>query len=321
MTCDVKPERNLKKAIARIGEAARGGADDRVPAGALPLAVFLPERGPRRCSRSPSRSPARSTRGASQLRAASTRWSWSSPRSSSGAPPGCTTTPPSSSTPTASIVGKYRKMHIPDDPLYYEKFYFTPGDLGFKALRHQRRPDRRAGVLGSVVSRRRAPDRAAGRRDPVLPDRDRLASRRRRREYGPGAARGVGDDPARHAIANGVFVAAVEPRRHEAKATARVLGPVVRRRPVGRIIAKASSDQEEILLVADRSRADRETRQQLAVPARSSHRRLRRPRLAPPRPAGDRAAMTARRPPRSATRCRPSGIPTPPPGCRGPRIR
>src|SRR5262249_41016557 len=33
-----------------------------------------------------------------------------------------------------SIRGIYRKMHIPDDPLYYEKFYFTPGDLGFKAF-------------------------------------------------------------------------------------------------------------------------------------------------------------------------------------------
>src|SRR5690349_5680624 len=32
-----------------------------------------------------------------------------------------------------SLLGIYRKMHIPDDPLYYEKFYFTPGDLGFKA--------------------------------------------------------------------------------------------------------------------------------------------------------------------------------------------
>src|ERR1043166_32329 len=32
-----------------------------------------------------------------------------------------------------SLLGVYRKMHIPDDPLYYEKFYFTPGDLGFKA--------------------------------------------------------------------------------------------------------------------------------------------------------------------------------------------
>ena len=33
------------------------------------------------------------------------------------------------------IIGKYRKMHIPDDPQYYEKFYFTPGDLGFKGFK------------------------------------------------------------------------------------------------------------------------------------------------------------------------------------------
>ncbi|MDR1517052.1 MAG: acyltransferase, partial [Dysgonamonadaceae bacterium] len=33
-----------------------------------------------------------------------------------------------------SIAGKYRKMHIPDDPAYYEKFYFTPGDLGFEPV-------------------------------------------------------------------------------------------------------------------------------------------------------------------------------------------
>src|SRR5207237_10170572 len=32
-----------------------------------------------------------------------------------------------------ALLGRYRKMHIPDDPLYYEKFYFTPGDLGFRA--------------------------------------------------------------------------------------------------------------------------------------------------------------------------------------------
>ena len=35
---------------------------------------------------------------------------------------------------SAAIAGKYRKMHIPDDPLYYEKYYFTPGDLGFQAV-------------------------------------------------------------------------------------------------------------------------------------------------------------------------------------------
>src|SRR5215468_6196494 len=33
-----------------------------------------------------------------------------------------------------ALRGSYRKMHIPDDPLYYEKFYFTPGDLGFRAF-------------------------------------------------------------------------------------------------------------------------------------------------------------------------------------------
>src|SRR5437016_9477822 len=36
--------------------------------------------------------------------------------------------------PSGALVGLYRKMHIPDDPLYYEKFYFTPGDLGFRAF-------------------------------------------------------------------------------------------------------------------------------------------------------------------------------------------
>ena len=43
------------------------------------------------------------------------------------------------------LLGKYRKMHIPDDPLYYEKFYFTPGDLGFRAL------DTSAGRIGTLV--------------------------------------------------------------------------------------------------------------------------------------------------------------------------
>jgi len=44
-----------------------------------------------------------------------------------------------------SIAGKYRKMHIPDDPGYYEKFYFTPGDLGFQPV------DTSAGRLGVLV--------------------------------------------------------------------------------------------------------------------------------------------------------------------------
>ena len=44
-----------------------------------------------------------------------------------------------------ALRGLYRKMHIPDDPLYYEKFYFTPGDLGFRAL------DTQFGKIGTLV--------------------------------------------------------------------------------------------------------------------------------------------------------------------------
>jgi len=44
-----------------------------------------------------------------------------------------------------ALLGTYRKMHIPDDPLFYEKFYFTPGDLGFKAFETQ------AGKIGALV--------------------------------------------------------------------------------------------------------------------------------------------------------------------------
>ncbi|MDE6371200.1 MAG: acyltransferase, partial [Duncaniella sp.] len=44
-----------------------------------------------------------------------------------------------------SIAGRYRKMHIPDDPAYYEKFYFTPGDIGFEPI------DTSVGRLGVLV--------------------------------------------------------------------------------------------------------------------------------------------------------------------------
>ena len=63
-----------------------------------------------------------------------------------------------------TITGKYRKMHIPDDPAYYEKFYFTPGDLGFMPL------DTSVGrLLGPVVSGSRPPHGTSRRRDANLP--------------------------------------------------------------------------------------------------------------------------------------------------------
>ncbi|MGH7167613.1 MAG: carbon-nitrogen hydrolase, partial [Nitrospiraceae bacterium] len=46
---------------------------------------------------------------------------------------------------TGEVAGLYRKMHIPDDPGYYEKFYFTPGDLGFRAIQTQ------VGLVGALI--------------------------------------------------------------------------------------------------------------------------------------------------------------------------
>ena len=83
---------------------------------------------------------------------------------------------------SGKIAGKYRKMHIPDDPLYYEKFYFTPGDLGFQTHDTAYGKDRHTRLLGPVVSRSRSTDRARRRSVSVLSNRDRLASRMKNRK-------------------------------------------------------------------------------------------------------------------------------------------
>ena len=75
-----------------------------------------------------------------------------------------------------SLKGTYRKMHIPDDPLYYEKFYFTPGDLGFRAMQTSAWCDRDVGLLGPVVPGGGANHRVDGRGNAFLSDCDRLAS-------------------------------------------------------------------------------------------------------------------------------------------------
>ena len=77
-----------------------------------------------------------------------------------------------------SIAGKYRKMHIPDDPLYYEKFYFTPGDLGFPSFQ-----TRYAKIAVLVCWDQWFPEGArlsgaGGRADSFLSDRHRLDSQR-----------------------------------------------------------------------------------------------------------------------------------------------
>ena len=117
-------------------------------------------------------------------------------------------------TATDNIAGIYRKMHIPDDPLFYEKFYFTPGDLGFQSLTTS------AGKLGTLVCW-----------DQWYPEAARLTALRgaeilfyptaigwhpaERAEFGDRQYDAWQTIQRAHAIANGVFVCAVNRVGHE----------------------------------------------------------------------------------------------------------
>jgi N-carbamoylputrescine amidase len=144
------------------------------------------------------------------------------------------------------IVGKYRKMHIPDDPLYYEKFYFTPGDLGFQTH------DTTYGKIGTLVcwdqwfpeaARLTALSGAQMLCYPTaigwLPEEDQEMNLAQHSAWET-IQRG-------HAIANGLFVIVVNRVGHEGKLT--FWGQSFVADPFGRIIAKASSDKEEVLVV------------------------------------------------------------------------
>ena len=155
-----------------------------------------------------------------------------------------------------SIASVYRKMHIPDDPLYYEKFYFTPGDLGFKAA------DVAFGRIGTLVCW-----------DQWYPEGARLTALQgaevlfyptaigwhpaEKDEFGAAQYDAWQTIQRAHAIANGVYVAGVNRVGHEH-------GDILGNRapglglefwggsfladPFGRVLAKASHDAEEILL-------------------------------------------------------------------------
>lgn len=144
------------------------------------------------------------------------------------------------------LVGKYRKMHIPDDPLFYEKFYFTPGDLGFRVHETER------GKLGVLVCW-----------DQWFPEGARLTALAGAEILVYPTAIGWLDDEdpsinesqrdawetsqRAHAIANGVFVAAVNRVGREGSLT--FWGNSFVADPFGRVLARASTDREETLLV------------------------------------------------------------------------
>jgi N-carbamoylputrescine amidase len=155
-----------------------------------------------------------------------------------------------------SLRGLYRKMHIPDDPLYYEKFYFTPGDLGFRAL------DTSAGRLGTLVCW-----------DQWYPEGARLTALQganvlfyptaigwhpsEKAEFGVAQHDAWRTIQRAHAIANGVYVAVVNRVGFE---TGNIRGKSAPGQglefwggsffcdPFGRVLAEGSHDREEIVI-------------------------------------------------------------------------
>jgi len=148
------------------------------------------------------------------------------------------------------FLGKYRKMHIPDDPLYHEKFYFTPGDLGFQAW------ETKHGKIGVCVCW-----------DQWYPEAARLTALRgaeiifyptaigwhpsEKKEFGAVQHSAWETIQRSHAIANGCYVAAANRVGHEAPAGGDGIefwGQSFICGPDGEIIAKGSVDREEIVL-------------------------------------------------------------------------
>jgi len=149
-----------------------------------------------------------------------------------------------------AILGRYRKMHIPDDPLYYEKFYFTPGDLGFQAIATDH------ATVGTLVCW-----------DQWYPEAARLTALKgaeilfyptaigwhpaEKDEFGVAQADAWQTMQRAHAISNGVYVMAINRIGHEGPADGGIefWGGSFAADPFGRVIARASADREEVLLV------------------------------------------------------------------------
>ena len=145
-----------------------------------------------------------------------------------------------------SIAGTYRKMHIPDDPAYYEKFYFTPGDLGFQPIQTS------VGTLGVMVCWDQwYPEAArlmalAGAEVLIYPtaigysDEDDEAEQQRQREAWTTVQRG-------HAVANGLPVVAVN--RVGREDSINFWGSSFVAGPQGEMLYRASEKEEERVIV------------------------------------------------------------------------
>jgi N-carbamoylputrescine amidase len=157
--------------------------------------------------------------------------------------------------PDGTVVGRYRKMHIPDDPLYYEKFYFAPGDLGFPTFPV---PGGRAGTL--ICWDQWFPEAArilalAGAELVFYPTAIGWHPAEKA-EFGKAQHEAWETIQRAHAIANGLYVAVANRVGHEHGDVRgnRVDGPGIEfwggsfvADPFGQVVAKASHDREEIL--------------------------------------------------------------------------
>jgi N-carbamoylputrescine amidase len=152
--------------------------------------------------------------------------------------------------PDGGLMGRYRKMHIPDDPLFYEKFYFTPGDLGFLAWKTEH------ATIGVCVCW-----------DQWYPEAARLTALRgaqilyyptaigwhpsERAQYGETQHDAWETIQRSHAIANGCYVVAVNRVGHEDPAGGQGLdfwGQSFIAGPDGAVLARAGIETEEVLV-------------------------------------------------------------------------
>ncbi len=161
-----------------------------------------------------------------------------------------------------SYLGKYRKMHIPDDPQFYEKFYFTPGDLGFRSW------DTAVGRIGVLICW-----------DQWYPEAARLTAMSgaqilfyptaigwlppEKEEYGE-RQQGAWETIQRsHAVANGVYVCAINRVGHEVLPGSEAGAPGIEfwggsfvADPNGRVLAKAGTGEEVLVVDCDLGAVD-----------------------------------------------------------------
>jgi N-carbamoylputrescine amidase len=255
MTCSRDPEENLEKAVARIREAAGRGAQIICLQELFRSQYFCREEDATRFELAePIPGPSTEIMGKIARETGTVVVASLFERRAAGVYHNTAAVLNADGT----LVGLYRKMHIPDDPLYYEKFYFTPGDLGFRNF------ETAFGRIGVLVCW-----------DQWYPEAARLTAMQgaeilfyptaigwhpQEKESEGAAQLDAWRTVQRgHAIANGVYLAAVNRTGFEGPAEngLEFWGHSFVADPFGVVVAEAASDQEETLVVeCDPARAE-----------------------------------------------------------------